>query len=494
MTAEHQKSTDSHAGRVIVLDIIGLQPEHLAAGHAPNLAKFLDDSRTAALQPPFPAVTVPAQTTLASGTAPSTHGDVANGEYDREHEKVAFWERDRAERNRLWETASDVADLTTGALFFQHLIGTTADVAVTPSPIEDENNNMLEMNCWTNPDGFYDELREEHGHFPLHNYWSPMANIESSDWILTAARESISRYDPDLLWVYVPHLDYDAQRHGPRADETLASVSEIDTRIGEFLDWLRSTDSDRWDETVINVVSEYGFHDVDTPVFPNRALRDADLLATQGDGDEGEEVDLKHSRAFAMVDHQIAHVYTESPTAARRVLEDLQGVDTVLDKDKGDYAAYGIDHPNAGELVLIAEPNAWFQYYWWYDHDVAPYYAADMDIHAKPGFDPCELFLGEKGLASLNPAKVSGSHGRVDGVETSGIYGLGGPAAQSIKLGGKMASNPGHRADVNGNGDIEVDLVDARAVAPTIVDLLGIADTLEDAAVTFEGDSLLNLD
>lgn len=78
-------------------------------------------------------------------------------------------------------TASDVAGLTTGALFFQHLIGTTADVAITPSPIEDEDNNMLEMNCWMNPDGFYDELQAEYGHFSLHNYWGPMANIESSD-------------------------------------------------------------------------------------------------------------------------------------------------------------------------------------------------------------------------------------------------------------------------------------------------------------------------
>lgn len=457
-----------HAGRVIVLDVVGLQSEHLAAGHAPKLADLLEDRWSASLEPPFPAVTVPVQTTLATGTEPSTHGDVASGEYDRERDEVAFWERDRGDRDRLWETASDVAGLTTGTLFFQHLIGTTADVAVTPSPIEDEDNNMLEMNCWTNPEGFYDDLQAEYGHFPLHNYWSPMAGIESSDWILTAARESISRYDPDLLWVYVPHLDYDSQRHGPTADETLSAVTEIDARLGTFLDWLRSTD--RWDETVVNVVNEYGFHNVDTPTFPNRALREADLLAVQDDGESGEEIDLAASQAFAMVDHQIAHVYTDSPDEARRALVGLRGVDTVL--DEGDYAEYGIDHPNSGELVLVATPTAWFQYYWWTDDADAPYYATDMDIHAKPGFDPCELFIGEHGLASLDPTQVSGSHGRID--ETGGFYGLGGPATPTTDSPVKDGEH-----------------IDTRAVTPTIADMLGILDALEDAAVTFEHRSLL---
>lgn len=460
MTAETPET--SGTGRVIVLDVIGLQPDHLASGRAPNLAALLDGRPTASLQPPFPATTVPVQTTLATGLAPSTHGDVANGEYDRERDEVALWERDSEDRHRLWEAASEDAGLTTGVLFFQHLIGTTADIAVTPSPIEDEDNNLLEMNCWTNPDGFYDELQEEYGHFPLHNYWGPSANEQSSEWILTAARESIERYDPDLLWVYVPHLDYDAQRHGPDSGETLEAVEVVDGLLGEFLDWLRT--DDRWGETAVNVVSEYGFHPVDTPVFPNRALREAGLLSVQDDGEGGEEVDLADSRAFAMVDHQVAHVYTDAPDEARRALEPLTGIETVLHGEGK--AEYDLDHPNAGELVLIAASDAWFQYYWWHDHDDAPHYATDMDIHAKPGYDPCELFLGERGLASLDPTKIAGSHGRVD-EDAFGFYGLGGPAAPDGPLDGA---------------------VDARAVAPTVADLLGIAD---EVTMSFEYSSLL---
>jgi predicted AlkP superfamily pyrophosphatase or phosphodiesterase len=449
--------------RIVVLDVVGLAPRHLRGERAPNLTALLEGGSTAALRPPLPAVTVPSQTTLATGQSPATHGDVANGEYDRETDEVEFWDRASGDRNRLWEAASDEAGLTTGALFFQHLIGTSADVAVTPSPIEDEDNNMLEMNCWTNPDGFYDDLREEYGHFPLHNYWGPAANAEGSAWILDAARESISRFDPDLLWIYVPHLDYDAQRHGPSAPETLDALETVDGLLGEFLTWLRSTD--RWPETLVNVVSEYGFHDVERPAFPNRALRDAGLLAVEDDGQGGEAVDLPESRAFAMVDHQAAHVYTDDPGAARRAVEGLDGVETVVtDAEK---PAYGLDHPNAGELVLIASPDAWFQYYWWRDDADAPHYATDVDIHAKPGYDPCELFFGDGGMASLDPTLVSGSHGRVDD-GAFGFYGLGGPAAPPDEL--------------------EQSAVDARDVAPTIAELLGIAD---DVSLAFDGSSLV---
>ncbi|QCC46837.1 alkaline phosphatase family protein [Halobellus limi] len=453
------------ARRVVVLDVVGLQRDHLVDGRTPNLTELLSQGTTADLRPPFPAVTVPAQTTLATGCSPAAHGDVANGEYDRDADAVAFWERDRGDRTRVWEAAAD-AGLTSGVLFFQHLVGTTADVAVTPSPIEDEENNLLEMDCWTNPDGFYDELEAEHGHFPLHSYWGPAADEGSSEWILTAAREAIERYDPDLLWVYVPHLDYDAQRHGPDAPETDAALEAVDELLGSFLSFLRG--GERWEETVVNVVSEYGFHSVDAPAFPNRALWEVGLLSMTDDGRGGEEVDLSRSSAFAMVDHQIAHVYADSGVLAdaSETLETLDGVAEVLD-DSGK-AARDIDHPNAGDLVLVAEPDAWFQYYWWDTRETAPSYAADMDIHAKPGFDPCELFFGDDGLTSLDPTRVGGSHGRVD-EETLGVYGLGGPAAPD-------------RGTLDGP-------VDARAVAPTIAELLGVEERLD---MDFEAASLLS--
>ncbi|WP_222918795.1 nucleotide pyrophosphatase/phosphodiesterase family protein [Natrinema sp. SYSU A 869] len=450
--------TAATADRVIVLDVVGLQPHHIDAKRTPTLESFFPSESVTNLRPPFPAVTVPAQTTLATGQSPGEHGDVSSGEYDRERDAAEFWERDRDGRDRLWETASDEAGLTTGVLNFQHLIGTSADVAVTPSPIEDENNDILEMNCWTNPDGFYDDLREELNHFPLHNYWGPGANEAGSRWILAAASEAIDRFDPDLLWIYVPHLDYVGQSDGPESDAFDEELAVVDDLLAAFLDFLSETE--RWDETVLTLVSEYGFHEVDHPVFPNRAFREAGLLETDDDGD----VNLPASDAFAMVDHQIAHVYIDGSTdAAREALAGLEGIDAVLDESAK--ADRGIDHPNAGELVLVAEPDSWFQYYWWTDRANAPPYATEMDIHAKPGFDPCELFFGDEGLVSLDASQISGSHGRVD-ESAFGAFGLGGPAAPAFE------------------GEESVDATD---VTPTIVDLLGLEGKL---AMNFAGSSL----
>jgi predicted AlkP superfamily pyrophosphatase or phosphodiesterase len=445
------------AGRVLVLDVVGLQPHHVDADRMPALAGLLDD--VVATRPAFPALTVPAQSTLATGTAPATHGDVASGRYDRATDTVEFWGRDRADRQRVWETARE-AGATTGVLFFQHLIGTDADVAVTPSPIEDETNDMIEMDCWTNPDDFYDDVRDDLGHFPLHNYWGPAASADSTRWILDAADRAVARVDPDLLWVYVPHLDYTGLAEGP-GDAFAAELSVVDDLLADFLDARRA--DDRWAETAVAVVSEYGFNAVERPVFPNRALREAGVLSTVDDGDGGEEIDLDGSAAFAMVDHQVAHVYADPDAreTTRDAVATLDGVDRVVTPDDDALAA----HPNAGDFVLVAEQDAWFQYYWWHDRDDAPFYATSVDIHRKPGFDPCEVFFGEEGMASLDPTKVGGSHGRVD-EGTLPAFGVGGPAAP------ELPSGP----------------VDARAVAPTLVDLLGLDDSVLPAA---EAGSLL---
>jgi predicted AlkP superfamily pyrophosphatase or phosphodiesterase len=316
------------------------------------------------------------------------------------------------------------------------------------------------MDCWTNPDDFYDDVRDDLGHFPLHNYWGPAASADSTRWILDAADRAVARVDPDLLWVYVPHLDYTGLAEGP-GDAFAAELSVVDDLLADFLDARRA--DDRWAETAVAVVSEYGFNAVETPVFPNRALREAGVLSTVDDGDGGEEIDLDGSAAFAMVDHQVAHVYADPDAreTTRDAVATLDGVDRVVTPDDDALAA----HPNAGDFVLVAEQDAWFQYYWWHDRDDAPFYATSVDIHRKPGFDPCEVFFGEEGMASLDPTKVGGSHGRVD-EGTLPAFGVGGPAAP------ELPSGP----------------VDARAVAPTLVDLLGLDDSVLPAA---EAGSLL---
>jgi predicted AlkP superfamily pyrophosphatase or phosphodiesterase len=110
--------------------------------------------------------------------------------------------------------------------------------------------------------------------------------------------------------------------------------------------------------------------------------------------DGGELLDPIASRAFAVADHQIAHVYVADPRLApdiRALLESLPGVDRVYD-GAGKHTV-GLDHPRAGELVALADARSWFTYYYWMRDDRAPDFARTVEIHRKPGYDPVELFL-----------------------------------------------------------------------------------------------------
>jgi hypothetical protein len=63
---------------------------------------------------------------------------------------------------------------------------------------------------------------------------------------------------------------------------------------------------------------------------------------------------------------------------------------TYVGQERG---AIGLDHERSGEIVALAEPDAWFAYPFWLEDRMAPDYARTVDIHRKPGFDPCELFF-----------------------------------------------------------------------------------------------------
>ncbi len=141
------------------------------------------------------------------------------------------------------------------------------------------------------------------------------------------------------------------------------------------------------------MVSEYGHCDVTRPVYPNRGAARPGLLDVRR-GPFGEQLDLYGSRAFAVCDHQLAHVYVRDPEdvpRVRDVLAALPGVAQVLAGEER--AAIHLDHERSGEIVLLSEPDAWFAYPFWLDDALAPDYARAVAIHHKPGFDPCELFF-----------------------------------------------------------------------------------------------------
>ena len=343
----------------------------------------------------LPAVTCTAQATLLTGKPPSEHGVVANGWLFRDTNEVRFWQQCNRliQAEPLYETARKRAKergrpFTSAKLFWWFNQGAAVDYSVTPKPHYAVDGNKA-FGITGTPADLPQLLEKLLGPFPFPQFWGPMAGAKSTRWIAAAAQLVLKHYQPtpSLTLVYLPHLDYDPQRYGPAGTDMTRCVKELDDACAPLLDAARDIGVQVW------VVSEYGHCNVSRPLYPNRVLRAAGLLEVRR-GPFGEQLDLYGSRAFAVCDHQLAHVYVRDPADVPRVrdiLAPVPGVAKVLSGDER--AAIHLDHERSGELILLSEPDAWFAYPFWLDDLLAPDYARAVAIHHKPGFDPCELFF-----------------------------------------------------------------------------------------------------
>src|SRR5690625_1555262 len=414
--------------KLLVLNVVALTPRLLE--HMPRLSRVAEAGYRATLETVLPAVTCTAQSTYLTGLLPSEHGIVGNGWLFRDLGDVLLWRQHSGlvEGERVWETIRrHRPGYRVANVCWWYAMGADVDTTITPRP-EYHADGRKEPDCWTWPPSLHDELVAELGPFPLFTFWGPGANIESSTWISGATRRVLP--DHDMTFSYIPHLDSDLRGHGPPGRAAARAAREVDDALAPLLD-----DAEALGATVV-VLSEYGITDVDRPVDVNRALRRAGLLHVHRNS-TGEILDTWTSRAFAVADHQVAHVYVRNPEdvpAVRDLLAALPGVEQVLDEEGK--RANGLDHPRSGELVLVAEPGAWFNYYYWLDDSDAPDFARLVEIHKKPGYDPVELFMDPKDrwvklragkallrkklgmrylmdVVPLDPSPLGGSHGRL---------------------------------------------------------------------------------
>ncbi|HEY3788192.1 MAG TPA: nucleotide pyrophosphatase/phosphodiesterase family protein, partial [Urbifossiella sp.] len=344
----------------------------------------------------LPAVTCTAQATLLTGTMPAEHGVVANGWLFRDTNEVRFWQQSNRliQADPLYATARRRAKergqpFKSAKLFWWFNQGAEVDIAITPKPHYAVDGNKAFGIAGT-PSPLSAELEAKLGAFPFPAFWGPMAGLKSSQWIAQAAQFVLDKHKPDLTLVYLPHLDYDPQRFGPSGCDMAKCVKQLDDACEPLLESAKSNGAQVW------VVSEYGHCDVTRPVYVNRLLRTAGLLEVRK-GPFGEQLDLYASRAFAVVDHQLAHVYVrdaEDVSLVKDLLTPVQGVARVLAGEER--VAMGLNHSRCGELVLLSERDSWFAYPFWLNDPDAPDYARAVAIHHKPGFDPCELFFDPK--------------------------------------------------------------------------------------------------
>lgn len=417
---------------LLVLNVVGLTPE-LIGPHTPRLAAFAARGGMRGLQTVTPAVTCSVQATFLTGLPPSGHGAVANGWLFRDLYEVWLWRQSNRllEGERVWDAGKRRNPAFTCAnMFWWYNMASAADWAVTPRPIYKADGRKI-PDCYAQPSELRDELTAKLGAFPLFSFWGPATSIASTRWIADATLHVMETRNPTLTLAYLPHLDYGLQRLGPDDPAIAKDLGEIDQVVGELIDAAERSGRQ------VMILSEYGIVPVKRPVHINRALREAGFLAVRAEHG-GELLDPPQSRAFAVADHQVAHVYVADARDVPRVralIEQIGGVDEVWGEEEK--RLHGLSHERSGELVAIARPDAWFTYYYWLDEGRAPDFARTVEIHRKPGYDPVELFLdpaiavpklavawrlmkralGFRALMDVIPLDatlVRGSHGRAD--------------------------------------------------------------------------------
>jgi predicted AlkP superfamily pyrophosphatase or phosphodiesterase len=435
----------------IILDIVGLDVSHLdsISQKCPNISSlFQSNGEYGYMKPVFPSVTCTVQASILTGKYPNEHGVISNGFFDRENMQTLFWEQSTnlVHSEKIWDTIKNKNSmLKTAMLFWQNSMYSNNDYVITPRPIHLENGQM-DMWCYSKPVNYYESMIKESGEFNLMNYWGPFASIKSSEWITKSVQYTIANHRPNLIHAYFPQLDYSAQKFGKSSTQVIDDLEQIDTYVGSIIETVK--EAGIFDDTHFVLLSEYGFNDVVDAIPINRILREKGLLQVRTI--KGKEyIDYEYSDAFAMVDHQIAHIYlnnrsnsTSNKSKTKGVLEDVSGIDKVCDVEEK--KKLYIDHQRSGELIAIAEKDRWFSYYYWWEsgseggsedqnnnnnnnnkensnldiskwdeNSKAPSFTKTVDIHRKPGYDPLDLFIDPKRKCiSTNTQLIKGSHGR----------------------------------------------------------------------------------
>ncbi|WP_234567813.1 alkaline phosphatase family protein [Rhodohalobacter sp. 614A] len=374
--------------KTAVLNIVGLTPD-LIGEHTPFLAEWTKKGIIKPVESILPAVTCSVQATYLTGKLPSKHGIVGNGWYFREMDEIKFWRQSNqlVQAPKIWDVLKkENPDFTCANLFWWYNMNSSVDYLITPRPIYRADGVKI-PDILTKPMSFRDQLQDSLGQFPLFKFWGPNTSIESTEWIAESAKMAAKTYDPTLTLIYLPHLDYNFQRVGPNDREIKKDLNEIDTVCKNLIEFYEQHD------TRVLLLSEYGIDSVDQPVSLNRVLRENGYITVREE--KGGEILIPgSSRAFAVADHQVAHIYIRESSEIPKIkelLEKVPGVDRILGSEEK--KEEGIDHERSGELVAVAEPNAWFTYYYWLEDDKAPDFAPTVDIHTKPGYDPAELLV-----------------------------------------------------------------------------------------------------
>lgn len=417
--------------KTVVINVVGLTSD-LIGEQTPFLRKWSSEASLQHIKPVLPAVTCSAQSAYLTGKWPDENGIVGNGWYFKDECEIKFWRQSNklVEAPKLWDIAkARDPEFTCSNMFWWYNMYSSVDYSVTPRPMYLADGRKM-PDCYSWPYELRDELQEKFGTFPLFSFWGPRTDIKASKWIADASMFVDNKHDPTLTLIYLPHLDYNLQRYGVSDPVINKDLNEIDNVCENLINFYESKGAQ------VVVLSEYGITDVTKPIALNRILRKHNLINVRVE--RGLELlDPGASKAFAVADHQVAHIYLNDKSKlseVRKIMESVEGVEQIFSGEER--SKIHLNHDRAGDLVLIADSESWFSYYYWLDDKKAPDFARIVEIHRKPGYDPVELFadpeikfllpkvalkvlkkkIGMRMLMDIIPLDdqlVKGSHGRI---------------------------------------------------------------------------------
>ena len=340
----------------------------------------------------FPAVTCVAQASLRTGLSPAEHGMISNGYWSETLRKPIFWEQSckLIKGERVWNRESRIPNpepRTTGLFFFQQSLGEDVELIVSPAPIHKHGGGMI-MSCYTKPTGMVDVLTKLCGKFPLWRYWGPLASPKVGRKCISYFEEMTNVRDVDEAYLYLPTLDYAAQKYGPDSSAAKSALKEFRRQLERIADIAMRRGCE------LKVMGDYEITEVTAePVLPNVILRREGLFKTRTVGGMSYP-DFYQSTAFAMCDHEVCVIVGPEREKAAEIL---------LATKEFERPPFNLQPSTF--ILLLAKSGAWCGYEWWTDKREAPDFASHVDIHNKPGYDPKELFFFNKGI-------VKGTHGR----------------------------------------------------------------------------------
>jgi predicted AlkP superfamily pyrophosphatase or phosphodiesterase len=393
--------------RVVLLTIPQLRCRDVTPGGLGSLERLTSRGSMTSAVPPFPGLASSAFASLMTGLEPREHGLIGNVFLDRVAQNVVTVPLpDSAVLGRkLWHMAREERPDARVMLWF------------TP----DTRGADVDLMAWvdrprllhTAPESLQERLETALGPFPNEDQSEEPTFEPASTWILQSAARMIREELPDLAVVRVPYLGQIARRYGPDGRHAGRAIRTFDAMLTGFLKALP-------DGTAVVAVTESIVTPVTETLYPNRVLRELGLLQTVALPSGGIGVDLAHSPAFALADHQLCHIYFNDPSVAGTVASTFSGAQSdgvalVVASDE-QRNLLGLDHPRAGDVVLVACPDSWFAPSWWTSDDERPVVVTESSIP-----------IGDSTL--LNPDHVRGS--------------LGAPPPSDLYIGVLICSEPG---------------------------------------------------